>query len=297
MRPATLPPPPPSPPLELKAATPPSYLRAMLTRPLNIGLGVLAGILALLAGIPYGAAGAALPLLLYVSGNLVASLYLPSSPVFRERADRRWKYHRRLLATGHLQREIARRARDRDPRWQVHSRLRERIHSLGEMLRHRQSVIAPRDIDRLEDAAVDFLGLWLADLVMVERQKSVDEDEVQRRIAAIDARLAVGEGPEQRSLQRARADLEELRIRHVRLASRKAAIEAALLSLPDAVEEVYHAVVSTPASGDGGERLREAIQRLRLEEELEASYGDEIRDLLPRRAVQGAMPAAQPAGH
>ncbi|MEO8672992.1 MAG: hypothetical protein ABI411_16870, partial [Tahibacter sp.] len=84
-----------------------------------------------------------------------------------------------------------------------------------------------------------------------------------------------------RSLRKARADLEELLLRHRRLASRKAAVEAALLSLPDAVEEIYQAVITTSSSAEGGTRLTEAIERLRLEEELESSYGAEIRDIVP----------------
>ena len=87
-----------------------------------------------------------------------------------------------------------------------------------------------------------------------------------------------------RSLQKARADLEELLVRHRRLASRKSSVEAALLSLPDAVEEIYHAVVTSPTSGEGGTRLQEALERLRLEEELESSYGAEISDILPQKA-------------
>ena len=163
-------------------------------------------------------------------------------------------------------------------------RLRERIRSLGEMIRHRQGV-AERDLERLEDASVDYLGLWLADLSMVERQSAVDEAEVERRIAEIGKRIESG-AADARSLQKARSDLEELLIRHRRLASRKAAVEAALLSLPDAVEEIYHAVVTMPASGEGGARLQEAIERLRLEEELESSYGAEIREILPQKAAR-----------
>jgi hypothetical protein len=288
MRPAALPPTPPSPPRDLKPEEPPSYLWAMLTHPININLGLLSAAAATFLAIPFGLAGAALPLLAFGAGESIASMFIPSSATFRNNVDRKWKLRRRMLATEHLQREIARRARDKDPRWQVHARLRERIQSLGEMIRHRQSGIAERDIDKLEDAAVDYLGLWLADLSMVERQSAVDEAEIERRIAEIGKRMEGG-AADARSLQKARSDLEELLIRHRRLASRKSAVEAALLSLPDAVEEIYHAVVTTPASGEGGARLQEAIERLRLEEELESSYGAEIRDILPQKAARAAL--------
>jgi hypothetical protein len=287
MRPQALPPtPPPSAPREPES--PPSYLWAMLTHPLNVNLGLASAALATFLAIPFGFGIAALPLLAFGAGDAIASMFIPASATFRNNVDRKWKLRRRMLATEHLQREIARRARDKDPRWEIHARLRDRIGSLGEMIRHRQSGIAERDIDRLEDAAVDYLGLWLADLSMVERQAQVNEPELQRRVADLTKRIDAG-ADDARSLQKARADLEELLVRHRRLASRKAAVEAALLSLPDAVEEIYHAVVTTPSAGEGGARLQEAIDRLRLEEELESSYGAEISELLPQKAARAAL--------
>ena len=257
----------------------------MLTTPLNLNLGLLSAAAATFLSIPFGLAGAVLPLLAFGAGEAIAAMFIPSSATFRNKVDRAWKLRRRALATEHLQREIMHRAREKDPRWQVLTRLRERIESLGEMIRHRQSGIAERDLDRLEDASVDYLGLWLADLSMVERQAAVNEREIEQRIADYSQRIEAG-AVDARSLQKARADLEELLVRHRRLSSRKAAVEAALLSLPDAVEEIYHAVVSTPASGEGGARLQEAIERLRLEEELESSYGAEIREILPQKAAR-----------
>lgn len=280
MRPQQLPPQPPRP---SKPEEPPSYLWSMLTHPININLGLLSAAAATILSIPFGLAGGALPLLGFAAGEAIAAMFIPSSATFRNKVDRKWKLKRRAQATSHLQHEISRRARDKDPRWQVHARLQERIASLSEMIRHRSSGLSERDIDKLEDSAVDYLGLWLADLSMVERQSAVDEAGIQKRIAEIAKRMETG-NEDARSLQKARADLEELLVRHRRLASRKAAVEAALLSLPDAVEEIYHAVVTSPASGEGGTRLQEALDRLRLEEELESNYSAEISEILPQKA-------------
>jgi hypothetical protein len=282
MRPQQLPPEPPPP---SKPEEPPSYLWSMLTHPININLGLLSAAAATILSIPLGGAGVALPLLAFGAGEAIAAMFIPSSATFRNKVDRKWKLKRRAQASAHLQREISQRARDKDPRWGVHARLQERIASLSEMIRHRPSGLSERDIDKLEDSTVDFLGLWLADLSMVERQSAVDEPAVQKRIGEITKRMESGT-EDGRSLQKARADLEELLVRHRRLASRKATVEAALLSLPDAVEEIYQAVVTTPASGEGGTRLQEAIERLRLEEELESSYGAEISEILPQKAAR-----------
>jgi hypothetical protein len=70
-------------------------------------------------------------------------------------------------------------------------------------------------------------------------------------------------------------------------------VEAALLSLPDAVEEIYQAVITTSsAAADGSARLTDAIERLRLEEELETSYGEEIREIVPSAAPRPVAAAA-----
>lgn len=282
MRPQQLPPEPPRP---SKPEDPPSYLWSMLVHPININLGLLSAAAATILSIPFGLAGGVLPLLGFAAGEAIAAMFVPSSAGFRNKVDRKWKLKRRAQATSHLQHEISRRARDKDPRWQVHARLQERIASLSEMIRHRSSGLSERDIDKLEDSAVDYLGLWLADLSMVERQSAVDEASIHKRIADIAARMGSGT-EDQRSLQKAHADLEELLVRHRRLASRKSSVEAALLSLPDAVEEIYHAVVTSPASGEGGTRLQEALERLRLEEELESTYGAEISQIVPQKAAR-----------
>ncbi|WP_257386866.1 hypothetical protein [Tahibacter caeni] len=270
----------------------PSYLWAMLTAPLNVNL-----FLATLAGstflsIPYGAPGAILPLLAFAAGEAIASMFIPASSTFRAKVDRKLKLQRRDAAAMHLRGEIARRCTEHDPRWEVYRNLQERVRSLREMGSHRRSALGERELERIEDTAIDYLGLWLAELSMDERQDSVNERDVERRIADIGKRLDAG-AEDGRSLRKARADLEELLLRHRRLASRKAAVEAALLSLPDAVEEIYQAIITNSSAAEGGARLSEAIERLRLEEELESSYGAEIQSIVQPAAARALGAARQ----
>lgn len=270
----------------------PSYLRAMLGSPLNVNLGMGALALGGLLALPLGLTGFALPMLAFAAGEAIAAMFIPSSPTFRHKVDRRFRESRREQAIAYLSEEINKRRPDNDARWRVYERLRERIHSLRQMARHRRSVVNERDLERLEDARLDFLGLWLAELSMQERQGSVNEAAVAARIEELDRRLA-GEPADRRSLEKARGDLEELLLRHQRLASRKVAVEAALLALPDAVEEIYHAMVTLPASGEGGAKLQEAIERLRLEQELESTFDAELRTILPNTL---ARPQSQAQG-
>jgi len=266
----------------------PSYLWAMLTSPLNINL-----LLATLAGstflaIPYGSPGVVLPLLAFAAGEAIAAMFIPASSTFRAKVDRKLKLTRREAAAMHLRGEIARRCTEHDARWEVYRNLQERVRSLREMGSHRRSALGERELDRIEDTAIDFLGLWLAELSMEERQESVNERDIERRIADIGGRIERG-AEDERSLRKARGDLEELLLRH-----RKAAVEAALLSLPDAVEEIYQAIITNSSAAEGGARLTEAIERLRLEEELESSYGAEIQNIVrPEAAAARARTAAR----
>ncbi|MBX3692182.1 hypothetical protein [Dokdonella sp.] len=261
----------------------PSYLGALLTSPLNIhiGLGTLAA--GVLLSIPFGLPGIALPLLAFGAGEALAATFIATSVRFRERVDREFRTRRRDRATAHLYDQISRRVVADHPRWNIWKRMRERVASLREIGQHKRSPLGERDLERIEDSGLDFLGLWLAELSMQERRNAVDEVAIERRIADLGQRIDAG-ASDTKSLRKARGDLEELLLRHRRLASRHAAAEAALLSLPDAVEEIYHAVVTAPASGGGGTRLQEAVERLRLEEELESSYGAELREIAPQAA-------------
>lgn len=267
----------------------PSYVWAMLTHPININTGLLTLLGATFLSIPFGLPGVLLPLLAFGAGEAIASVFLPSSALFRSNVDAKFRKERRERAVMHLRSEIERRVGADHPHWQTWQRMFERVQSLREMARHRRSTLTERDIERVEDSGLDFLGLWLAELSMLERRDAVKERVIEQRIADLGKRI--DENPaDSRSLRKARSDLEELLLRHRRVASRLVAVEAALLSLPDAVEEIYNAVITTPVSGEGGVRLQEAIERLRLEEELESSYGDEVREHLPSAVVR--VPAA-----
>ena len=278
---------------EYSGADQPAYVWEMLKRPLNLNLGLGTLAAATFLAIPLGAAGFALPLLLFGAGEAIAAMFIPSSASFRVSVDREHAARRRAQTAAHLKDALTRRVGEQDSRWGVYDRLCERIASLREMARHRKSGLSEQDLLRLDDSAVDYLGLWLAEQSMIERQVAVDERNIERRIQ--ENRLQIAAGAEDtRSLQKACADLEELLLRHRRLASRRAAVEAALLSLPDALDEIYDAVVTLPAGGEAGGRLQEAIDRLRLEEELENSYGAEIREIVPARLPRAGAAAGSP---
>lgn len=251
----------------------PSYLWAMLSHPLNVNIALSTLALSTVLSIPYGLAGFSLPLLFFGAGEMIASMFIPASAIFKRNVDRAFSKRLRDKTTRHLSQEIDKLV-DKDRHgWQVHQQMLSRIESLHDLSQARPGIISETDYERLSNSCTDFLSLWLAKLIIEARQDTVDENDVEKRIVSL-AKKIEGDAVDSKSLKKAKADLEELLLRHRRLASRKSAVEAAMLSLPDAVEEIYHAVVTMPSSSQGDSRLQDAIDRLRVQEDIDSDIND-----------------------
>jgi hypothetical protein len=265
----------------------PSYLKEMLFSQTNINtfLGTLAA--SAFLAVPFGWAGVALPLVFFTAGEMIAALFVPSSSSFRHAVDRKHRLRRRDAAHKHVREEIARRFDGTHPNWSVFQRMQQRAISLREMLKFRGStVISEREVERMEDAAFDFLSLWLASISIHERLASLKKADLDRRLETLEREsreVGSGSGAGDRgSFDRAKADLQELVVRRERLISRRAAVDAAILALPDAVEEIYQSAITAPIAGDVERRLQDAVDRLNIEAELEQSAREEL-DELPAR--------------
>jgi len=270
-----------------EVAEQPSYLKEMLLSPTNINMSLGSAVVAGALSIPFGIPAAVVVGIAWLAGESIASMYVPALSTFRAACDQRARTQRRAGIIEDLSAEIRARGSDGDRNWDVLAQMRERISFLREIAKNRDIPLAAADIDRLDDACVDFLGLWLSHLAMEERERSADDVAIDRRLKDIEQRLAKQpERTEQVSLEKARGDLHEMLRRHQRIGTRKAAVEAALLSIPDAVEEIYHMVISAPTSGAQADRLQDAINRLHMEESLETTVNDELGDALPRPALR-----------
>lgn len=262
----------------------PSYLKEMLFSQTNINtfLGTLAG--AAFLALPFGWAGVALPLVFFTAGELIAALFVPSSSSFRHAVDRKHRLRRRAAAQQHVREEITRRTDGSHPNWSVFERMLQRAASLRQMLKFRgTTVISEREVERMEDAAFDFLSLWLAALSIQERLAALKKADLDRRLEVLERESReVGSGAgsgDRGSFERAKADLQELVARRERLISRRAAVDAAILALPDAVEEIYQSTITAPIAGDVERRLQDAVDRLNIEAQLEQSYREELDEL------------------
>ena len=258
-----------------------SYLKEMLTSSTSIYglLGTL--IVAALLSIPLGLGLAVVPVLFYVALQSIAALFIPSSPVFQERINKKKRVERRERIREHLTEEIQRRETDGQFHWRAYHRLRERVASLSELARNRKTDLSERDVERLDDATVDYLSLWLAWLVMAERWRGVDEEGITSRIRAIDAQIEKTQSPlDQKRLQKAREDLEVILKRRESLWGRATEVEAKMLAMTDTLEEVYQRVVTNPNSGSAAAQLQEAVDRMRVEEEIDYAVDAELGALL-----------------
>lgn len=267
-------------------AQPPSYAREMLLSQTNLNALLVALAGGALLALPLGLAGFAIPLVLFGVGDAIAAMFISSSPKFRERIDTKHRRLRGEAITAHLTREIGRRTDSNDARWDVHHRLHERAQSLREAKEVPGGAqITRQDVERMDDATLDYLALWLAALSLRERLCSLDESELRRRLAESSERLE--EFPDDRTLAKVKADIEQLLERRQRLATRRTVVETALLALPDAVEEIFQAALTSPTAGEIGRKLQEAVDQLAIEEELEASVNQEIEalQLTARRRV------------
>jgi hypothetical protein len=259
-----------------QGAEPVSYVKEMLTSQtsLNGFLGALAT--GTLLAFPYGFGVATIPVLCFSAALGIAAMFVPNSARFRHKIDRAKRAERRAEARAHLIDEIRRRVPE-DPLWELYDGLCQRVASLYRMVRGREGGLSTGDLERLDDATVDFLGLWLGRLTMTERLETVNERALREKLRSITAQLEKnGEPANRKHLQQARADIERILTRRERLVARQAAVEAAQLSLADTFDEVYQGVMTHPRGGDIGRQLQEAVERLHIEEDLDLGVEEEL---------------------
>ncbi|WP_300339938.1 hypothetical protein [Accumulibacter sp.] len=275
----------------------PPYVREVLTSQANLYafLGSLAA--GALLSIPFGFGVGAVPLIAFAAGEVLAALHIPSLPTFRDQVDRRWRAKARQASREQLFAELQKRAARREgyaTRLRTYQRMLGRVDSLYQRAETGLSRLNYRDVEQLDDVTVEYLGLWLSGLVMDDRVESINLREVDAKLAGIERELAAPRpGTDVRQLQKARTDYAVLIERHNRMQSRRRALEAAMLSIPDQLDEIYQTIMTLPASEDVGSRLEEAVGKLRLQEDIEADLASGLAEALPGVAVPTAGSGAR----
>jgi hypothetical protein len=263
----------------------PPYLREWLTSQGNVYAFLGSTAAAAVLSIPFGFGIGALPLIAFAAGEVIASMFIPASITFRDKVDRKYQQQARQNARNHLLDEISRRAPDGqkyDQTLDIFARMRQRIDSLYRLAGDHGSQFSERDIDKLDEASMDYLYARLALLVIEDRAASIDLRQIDERLRGIERELAAPPaGADIRQLQKARADYQALAARHRRMLSRRTALEAAVLSMPDQMEEIYQMIVVAPRSQELGVKLTEAVGNLRLREEIEGEVAADLETSIP----------------
>lgn len=268
-----------------------NFLKEMVGHPASVS-GLFGAITAgAIVSIAVGMGPAALPLVFYLGAQAIGALFVPSSPVFREYTLRRKRAEAREASRQHLTDRIKSKAQQADLEnwsslhdyWERYRQMRERLASLGKVAAHSQTSLSSYDLEKLDDATLDYLRLIYARMLLQERINNQDDREIYKQIRDIDQQLGQARSAvDQKRLEQARKDLERMLDRRKALPAKDAAAAAQLLTMSEAFEEVYHRITTDPMSKDVGNYLREATDRLSVEEELEMQVDDELEQLSRR---------------
>jgi hypothetical protein len=257
----------------------PSYLWEMITHQYTL-YGFLSSLAAgSVLAIPYDLGVAALPLVGFLGATSLAALFVPGFSGFRYRVNMRRRAARRDAARDHLLSELSVRAGPEHPNFAIYQRMVQHVASLRALARSQRSAFGIEDVERLEDAAVDYLGLWLARLAMEERHARLSGQNLEQKIAGTQRRLEQASGDERRPLEKAQEELERLLRSRKRIEAHETAVDAALIAMPDAFDEVYQSVMQNPTSSDAVQRLQQAVERMRVEDELSAAVDEDLASL------------------
>lgn len=274
-------------------STQPSYLGAFLKHPNNRVALLAAGVVGIFASIPWGWAGLALVGVLALGSEVLAALAVPSLPAFRAAVDRQQHHEQRAQRRLDLLNEIS--GYGDNAALSTYQHMVSRVQALYQTADDSRTTLTRQDVEKLEDLTVDYLGLCAVNLSLKQRRDRTHDEEVVRRMAAIQHQLQTPNLPEDeaRQLRSALAEYTEVMNRARRLAVRRSTLEATLLAMPDKMEEVYQLVITSPYASDMGGKLEESLSRLRLAEEVAAEFdSSDAFDLAPAKptAASSSLP-------
>ena len=275
----------------------PSYLGAFLRHPANRMTLLAATCAAIFASIPYGWEGLALVGVVALGSEVLAALGIPELPSFKAWVDREHRRQSRAQRQSRLLDELA--SLGDAAALANYRHMISRVQALYMTASDTRTTLTSEDVEKLEDLTVDYLGLSVVNASLRQRKDRAGEELVVNRIAGIQTQLQKPGLPddEQRQLRSALVEYTEVMNRSRRLAVRRSALEATLISMPDKMEEVYQLVITSPYSTDMGSKLEESLSRLRIAEEVAAEFDDvptlsaQLLELPPLKAANATAAA------
>lgn len=244
-----------------------NYLGEMLKSGTTVTTGAAALALGGVLAIPLGLSGFLLPLVAATAGITLAGIFVPALPGYRSRVDARKRKEARAKIRRHLVDSLVYRAGEKHPNWDNLERMEDRIADYFAFKHAASEELASTDAERLMDAPNSYLSLWASQLSLRERLAKLEKAGLPSRIKALEGDVA--SKPGNANLLKALGDLKTLQARRSILATKENAVEAAMLSLPDAVDEVTHGAYGAAQTEQALGRLRSAVSELNITEEIE----------------------------
>jgi hypothetical protein len=244
----------------------PSYWLEFLKHPHNqvAVAAMVAG--TVLLSFPWGGDAWVLGGLLIGSVEAIGLAIVPSLGSFRASVDRKRRRAEREQRRSSLLAEVGRLGGSSyEAQYEA---ICERVQSLYRTAADRSTVLSEREVEQLDDLSVDYLRLCLSDAVM---SSTGSQDAVRRANAQareLESKLRSSEiSVEERSdLERVLAELRSVGERNGRMAARRSTLDAALLSMPVRIEEMYQMVLTSARSTELTQMLEESVSRLRMSE-------------------------------
>jgi hypothetical protein len=251
-----------------------NYIVEMLKHEAVITSGLISVILGFLLSMMVGVTGFFAPPLLFLTMIALATLFIPSSPVFQDGVNRKVKQEEMEKNRTFLLSKLVKTSLDnygyKRKEWNSNGVRKKYVEMMGELealqeiAGNDQSSISSRDLENLEDASVNFLRMAYA-LQHINTRSVKDST---KQIDKLDFQIANATGIDKRKLQSIRSDLASNQSQRDRIPAKKAAIEAQMESIYQAFSDIHYQVVANPGDAGAVNFLREATSRLQIEEEI-----------------------------
>jgi hypothetical protein len=241
------------------------YWRAFLTHPYNraLALGIVAVSLGL--SLPWGADGLGLGMLVLAAVQMIGLAVVPGLPNFQAFVNRRDRLQEREARRASLLQEI--RAHGDSAHLRSYEQMCVRVASLYKTAGDRSTALTEREVEQLDDLTVDYLRMCLSDAVMRGSKAVALTPAITYKLRDVQSKIDEGGlGPDdEQQLRQAKA--EEAIAHQMRMAARRSALDATLVSMPVRLEEVFQMVMASPRAGNLRQLLEESVSKLRLAEE------------------------------
>lgn len=195
--------------------------------------------------------------------------------------------------TGRIRRNVHVRLKD-DNRYAVdaYNAMLDRIQALRKAVDNGHSRLSGHDVERIEEALVDYLSLWVSRLSISNHRLSTRSGDIEDSIKDIEKRIKSARSQlEHEQLVRAVNDHNETLARRDNMRARDAAIEAVMRSLPDKVEEIHQLAMLSRSPSSFDNRLEDCLSRLHIAERVD----EEMRQLLAPPSPSASTPSRRQA--